>query len=195
MSLPQGLEPHPKIMTLLMLWVALRFSHELRIIVRSIFWTSTGCISRTRLWDFLSSALGCSPILHWVLPADGGDVVAARRVSPARRSSFRVVCGLGLTLLREAWPLRFEGKKGSARKVHRFSQVYPALLLLARVVDRLTWGQGGGGGVPSTAPASALVRARLPWARPKSVCPAARSAGKVWVGAEQPRPFSCVYLP
>ncbi|MGD0575944.1 MAG: hypothetical protein ABSB61_11355 [Anaerolineales bacterium] len=51
---------------------------------------------------------------------------------------FRVVCGLGLTLLREAWPLRFGGEKGSARKVHRFSQVYLALLFLAMVVDRLT---------------------------------------------------------
>lgn len=45
---------------------------------------------------------------------------------------FRVVCGLGLTLLREAWPLRFGGEKGSARKVY----VYLALLFLAMGVDR-----------------------------------------------------------
>jgi len=79
---------------------------------RSIFWPSTGRIFRTRLWDFLSSASGCSPILHWVRPADGGDVAKAHRVSSARRILLSGRLRAGADPLARGMAVAFRGREG-----------------------------------------------------------------------------------
>ncbi len=66
MGLPQGLEPRPKIITLLMLLVAVRLSHELWIIValyllaldRAYFPNAPVGFLIKRVWLFTHSSLG-----------------------------------------------------------------------------------------------------------------------------------------